>query len=160
MDEAYLRACVALSSLSSCIKMKVSCLIVRRRDKRIVAQGYNGTSPGKENCDEHWKKLGMDRSDPTFMVEHRKFSEQYETHAEMNALLHFRTDGHQEGDTYILYCTHAPCTNCAKHIRNFHCIVDKIVYREIYRRDTGGLEMMQEDDDVELVQLDNLDTSV
>ncbi len=154
MDHAYLGACVRLSSLSSCVKMNVACLIVRRRDKRIVAQGYNGTAPGKENCVDHWKKRGISREDPEFMAEHRKFSERYESHAEMNALMHFRTDGHQKGDTYILYCTHAPCTNCAKHIRNFHCLIDKVVYRQIYRRDTGGIEMMREHEEVELLHLD------
>jgi len=91
--------------------------------------------------------------DDSFAVEHRKFSERYETHAEMNALLHFRSDGHQEGDTYIVYCTHAPCTNCAKHMNNFEYKVDKVVYRDIYRRDTGGLELLTEEDDVELRQI-------
>lgn len=155
MDRSYLQACVALSGLSSCLKMKVACLIVRKRDKRIVAQGYNGTAPGKENCCEYWEKKGITAENASFGVDHRKFSERYETHAEMNALMHFRSDGHQESDTYIVYCTHAPCTNCAKHMRNFEYSISKVVYKYLYRRDTGGLEILNEDHDVEMLQLND-----
>ena len=80
---------------SSCKKAQVGCVLVKNR--RMVASGVNGTTPGDSNCCE----------DADGNTEHWRVH-----HAEMNAL---REAGHDAIGSEA-YLTLAPCYECAKDL--------------------------------------------
>ena len=59
-------------------------------------------------------------------------------HAEANAILKLARDG-ERGYGSSLFCTHAPCIQCAKLI--YGAGVSKVYYRESYRN-TDGLDFL------------------
>jgi dCMP deaminase len=63
-------------------------------------------------------------------------------HAESNALMKVaRSTESSEGAT--LFCTHAPCIDCAKLI--YQAGISSVYYREQYR-DTSGVEFLKQGD--------------
>lgn len=65
---------------------------------------------------------------------------QNELHGEMNALLFAGRHGIAlEGS--VMYTLYSPCINCAKCIISSG--VTKVFYREVYQRDTSGIEFLQ-----------------
>lgn len=106
-DDIYIRMAHVLSEKSKCVSFQVGCLIVK--DRRIVSNGYNGTPAGFKNCCDVFSKSGFDRE------RHHDFSQRFEIHAEMNAILFAARQGISiEGAT--LYSTHQPCSECLKNI--------------------------------------------
>lgn len=96
---------------SNCVKYKVGTVIVR--DNRIILQGYNGTISSFMNCSVKFK--GVDMTLDVNREEHRNWSNSFEVHAEMNIISYAARKGISlEGTT--MYCTHAPCNNCLKHL--------------------------------------------
>lgn len=103
----FLKMLEPFSKLSHCVSKQVSALIVK--DGRIISTGINGTAPGYTNCDSIFDKNKFNRA------EHHAFSEKYEIHAEMNAILFAASKGISlNGAT--LYCNLFPCWNCIKNI--------------------------------------------
>ena len=82
----------AWSAMAYCEKRKVGCVITK--NNHIIATGYNGTAPGEPNHCEDAKGATL----PTVR------------HAEINALEESNIG--LKGST--LYCTLAPCINCAQ----------------------------------------------
>lgn len=79
--------------------------------KSIVATGYNGFPAGKPDYQSDY--------------EDRETKYRWVIHAEMNALQAAGRNGiPTEGLT--LFCTHAPCEHCMKHIINAG--IDRVVY--------------------------------
>ena len=68
---------------------------------------------------------------------HHSWSDKYELHAELNALLQAETNTH--GAT--LYTLYSPCRQCAKSIISAKIV--KVVYYEKYLRDIEALELLQ-----------------
>jgi dCMP deaminase len=60
-------------------------------------------------------------------------------HAEANAIIKLARDG-ESGNGSTLFCTHAPCVQCAKLIHGAG--ISKVYYRNSYR-DTNGLEFLE-----------------
>ena len=60
-------------------------------------------------------------------------------HAEANAILKLARDG-ERGNGSDLFCTHAPCIDCAKLI--YGAGVKKVYYRDTYRN-TDGVEFLE-----------------
>jgi dCMP deaminase len=107
---------------SNCIKYKVGAVIVK--DNRIILQGYNGTISGFINCSDKFYKSSMDSC--VNRDEHSKWSSAFEIHSEMNIICYAAKKGISlEGTT--IYCTHAPCNNCLKHLIQAGII--KIVFK-------------------------------
>lgn len=107
--------------LSHCDRKQVGAIIVK--DKMIIADGYNGTPSGFNNCCEneagetHW----------------------YVLHAEANAILKLaRSNNSSKGAT--LYITLSPCRDCSKLIHQAGIV--RVVYRDRYK-DTSGLEFLE-----------------
>jgi dCMP deaminase len=119
-----------ISEMSHCISHKVGCILVK--DGRIISTGYNGTPAGFKNCDDHFDVLGISQmkylDDKTRKI-HHDFSEKFEIHAEINAILCAARNGISiEGS--ILYTSLHPCYNCLKMICNSG--IKTIIYRYEY----------------------------
>lgn len=119
-DSAYLRMASEWGNLSHCDRKKVGAIIVK--DRMIIADGYNGTPSGFDNCCEnadgetHW----------------------YVLHAEANAILKLaRSNNSAQGAT--LYITLSPCRDCSKLIHQAGIV--RVVYQTKYK-DVSGLEFL------------------
>lgn len=108
MEMAYL-----VSSWSSCFKQdrQVGAVIVR--DKRILTTGYNGASAGILSCKERGECLRVKRG----IASGTCHEICYAVHAEQNAIIQAAKLG-LAVDGATLYCTHQPCSICAKMIIN------------------------------------------
>jgi len=138
------------SKLSYAKRLQVGAVIVK--GNQIIGTGYNGMPTGWENnCeDKVWDKGAGGWLDP------EEFNEQYPhegwhegaqrnvryglktkpevLHAESNAIAKVaRSTESSEGAT--LFCTHAPCIECAKLI--YQSGISTVYYREQYRDDSG-----------------------
>jgi len=113
------------AQLSSARRLQVGSIVVK--DHRIISVGYNGTPAGWDNnCEEEIKW-------PTGEV--RMLTTKPEViHAEANAISKLARDG-ESGLGSILFCTHAPCIECAKLI--YGAGIRKVFYRDIYKNDYG-----------------------
>ncbi len=99
-----------VSSRSTCLRRHVGAVIVK--DKRILSTGYNGTPAGITHCE----KSGCNRKNLKVPS-----GERHELcrglHAEQNAIIQSALHGVSIKDS-VLYCTHEPCSFCAKMIIN------------------------------------------
>ena len=136
-DKTFINIADELATFSKCQFTKVACIIVNERG-RIISTGVNGTIPGYENCCEHQFN---DRDD------HKAYSDRYEIHAEMNAILEMIKNKSNSGKELSFYCTISPCWNCIKHIMGLHTEetkITKIVFRQKYHRTSDAeLEEMK-----------------
>ena len=109
-----------LSGLSCCKRAQVACIIFDERMTRVHAIGYNGQPAGIPhfNCTGEPGNCGC-------------------IHAEANAIAKLMTT---EGGL-ILYCTTAPCIQCAGLIINTGRIA-RVFYSTEYR-DPRSLELFQ-----------------
>lgn len=118
--ETFLRCANVISQESHCVSEQVGCLIVL--DDRIVSVGYNGTPSGYINCEDKFTGPGK---------EHTLWSQKFEIHAEMNALLYAAKNGISV-DGATLYSTLQPCWQCSKNM--IQAGVKSVIYAEKYRR--------------------------
>ena len=130
--DAFMDTAERFAKLSSAKRLKVGSVVVK--DNRIISIGYNGMPAGWTNvCEEKvWDKTGdfeMKTKDEVI-------------HAEANAILKLARDG-ESGNGADLFCTHAPCINCAKLI--YGAGIKKVYYRESYR-DTLGIDFLDKCD--------------
>lgn len=124
-DILYMEIANVFSKMSKCVSKQVGCVIVK--DGRVISSGYNGTPKGCKNCNEIFDKDNFDRT------EHHKFSEEFELHGELNALLFAARDNVSvEGAT--LYCTLQPCLQCIKNITQSG--IKRVVFRDMYDLNT------------------------
>ena len=133
-DKAYLRMAEEWSKLSHCQRKQVGALIVK--NGIIIADGYNGTPSGFDNCcedkngDTHW----------------------YVLHAEANAILKLaRSNNSGNGST--LYITLSPCKDCSKLI--LQAGIQRVVFLRGYKDQSGvdflrksGLEVVHFKEDI------------
>lgn len=96
-DKWALGLAIASSERSRDPSTKVGAVIIRP-DKTIASTGYNGFPASMEDKFVWWNNR----------------SEKYDRviHAEMNAILNSK----ESVKGMVLYCTHPPCKDCAKHI--------------------------------------------
>lgn len=125
----FLDVAEKLSEMSHCISHKVGCILVK--DGRIISTGYNGTPASTINCDDYFSNRISDKNNltDTEREEHHAFSEKFEIHAELNAILCAAKNGISI-DGSILYSTLHPCYNCLKMICNSG--IKTIIYRYEY----------------------------
>lgn len=118
--DAFMDTAERFAQLSSAKRLQVGAVVVR--DQRIVSIGYNGTPAGWTNQCE-----GDDGKTKDEVI-----------HAEANAIAKLARDG-ESGLGTDLFCTHAPCIQCAKIV--YGAGIKKVYYRESYR-DTAGLDFL------------------
>lgn len=103
----FMDTAVSLSKQSNCVSRKVGAVIVK--DDRIVSMGYNGSPKGFTNCSDVFDENNFDRK------EHHAWSDVYEIHAEMNAIMFAGKEGIPlKGST--MYVTLKPCDQCLKNL--------------------------------------------
>lgn len=120
-DKRFVELSQVIAGWSSCYKENRQIGAVIVKNKRILTTGYNGAPSGIYNCKERGEclrqKLGIQSGKQQEIC--------YAIHAEQNAIIQAAKLGVSiEGAT--LYCTHFPCTICAKMIINSG--IKRIVY--------------------------------
>ena len=146
------------STLSYAKRLQVGAVIVN--GNKILATGYNGMPSGWDNNCESFEYMSGDAGgwlDPEEIYERWPFVEddidpdlgyarRYRLktkdevlHAETNAIAKVSASTESsEGAT--MFCTHAPCINCAKLI--YQSGINSLFYRDTYR-DVAGIEFLE-----------------
>ena len=154
----YMKLANLTSTLSYAKRLQVGAVIVK--GNKILATGYNGMPSGWVNDCEKVEYMGIDAGawlDPEEIYEQWPFVEddmdpdlgyarRYRLktkdevlHAETNAIAKVSASTESsEGAT--MFCTHAPCINCAKLI--YQSGINNLYYRDTYR-DTSGIKFLE-----------------
>ena len=135
-DERMMGMAKLVSTWSSCYKVnrKVGAVIVK--DKRIFTTGYNGAGSGISSCVDRGYCLREQMNIPSGT----RHEICYAVHAEQNAIIQAAKLGVSvQGAT--LYCTHQPCSICAKMIINSG--IARVVFDEGYP-DEFSIKMFNE----------------
>jgi len=113
------------SALSYAKRLQVGAIIVK--DDRIVSIGYNGMPSGWDNkCED--EITYPDAEGITLKTKPEVL------HAETNAIAKLAKST-ESGEGATLFCTHAPCIDCAKLI--YQSGIASVYYRDTYRDDSG-----------------------
>jgi len=113
------------SQLSYAVRLKVGAIIVK--DNRIISIGYNGMPAGWDNnCEFEYTNP---QTQITELITRKEV-----LHAETNAISKLARST-EAGDNSTLFCTHAPCIDCAKLI--YQSGISSVYYRDTYRDDSG-----------------------
>ena len=135
-DARFMELAHTIAQWASCYQenRKIGAGIVK--NKRILTTGYNGAPAGVKSCVERGeclrKKLGIPSGTRHEMC--------YAVHAEQNAIIQAAKLG-VSIDGATLYCTHQPCSVCAKMIINAG--IRRVVYQEGYP-DSFSLDIFEE----------------
>lgn len=135
-DERMMGMAKLVSTWSSCYKVnrKVGAVIVK--DKRILTTGYNGAGSGISSCVDRGFCLREQMNIPSGT----RHEICYAVHAEQNSIIQAAKLGVSvQGAT--LYCTHQPCSICAKMIINSG--ITRVVFDEGYP-DEFSIKMFNE----------------
>ena len=126
---AHLEVAKIYGQLSTATRLKVGCIIVK--DDRIISIGYNGMPSGGSNvCEENG------HTKPEVL------------HAETNAITKLAKSTESGQDAYM-FCTAAPCLDCAKliiqsGIKEFH-------FEHRYKS-SEGLDLIEKYSNVKVVK--------
>ena len=133
-DDRFMEMCRLTATWSSCLRRQIGSVIVK--DKRIMTTGYNGAPTGMKTCREKGECLREKMNIPSGT----RAEMCYAAHAEENAILQAAKLGISI-DGATLYCTHQPCSVCAKMIVNSG--IRRVVYEQGYP-DAFSLEIFGE----------------
>lgn len=124
-DKRFMDVAQEIAGWSSCYKpdRNVGALIVK--NKRILTTGYNGAPAGVKSCRERDTCMRADLG----IASGTQHELCYGIHAEQNAIIQAARLG-VSIDGATIYCTHQPCSICAKMIINSG--IRRVVYREPY----------------------------
>ena len=127
-DRRFMEMAHIISGWTSCFAPGRAIGAVIVRDKRIMTTGYNGAPAGMKTCRERGYCLRRRLNIPSGT----RAEVCYAIHAEQNAIIQAAKLGVCiEGAT--LYCTHQPCSVCAKMIVNAG--IRRVVYEQGYPDD-------------------------
>lgn len=128
----YMKVADLTSTLSYAKRLQVGSVIVK--GNKILATGYNGMPSGWDNECETTEIVELDEKFIKQLV-----TKQEVLHSETNAIAKVSASTESsEGAT--MFCTHAPCINCAKLI--YQSGINSLYYRNTYR-DTSGLDFLE-----------------
>lgn len=134
---AHLEVAKIYGQLSTATRLKVGCIIVK--DDRIISIGYNGMPSGGSNvCEENG------HTKPEVL------------HAETNAITKLAKSTESGQDAYM-FCTAAPCLDCAKliiqsGIKEFH-------FEHRYKS-SEGLDLIEKYSDIKVVKYTDYVTNI
>ena len=128
----YMKVAELTSTLSYAKRLQVGSVIVK--GNKILATGYNGMPSGWDNTCETVEVIELDEKFIKQLV-----TKQEVLHSETNAIAKVSASTESsEGAT--MFCTHAPCINCAKLI--YQSGINNLYYRDTYR-DTSGIKFLE-----------------
>ena len=128
----YMKVAQLTSTLSYAKRLQVGSVIVK--GNKILATGYNGMPSGWDNTCETTEIVELDEKFIKQLV-----TKQEVLHSETNAIAKVSASTESsEGAT--MFCTHAPCINCAKLI--YQSGINNLYYRDTYR-DTAGITFLE-----------------
>lgn len=123
-DQMLMETAHVISHRSTCERSQVGSVI--SKDSRIISTGYVGSPAGSDHCYQVGCEIGSHGGCIRTV------------HAEANAIAFAARSGlGTEGG--VLYCTLAPCRECAKLIINAGIV--RLVYHHPYR-DPSGLVLL------------------
>lgn len=140
--EYFMKFAELTSTLSYAKRLKVGAVIVKD-GTQVIATGYNGMPTGWENECEYkfWQEEQTDDSYAICTEEGEHWMQAYKLvtkpetlHSEMNALMKV-AQSTESSTGAVMFCTHAPCMDCAKAI--YQAGISTLYYREEYRSDDG-----------------------
>jgi len=104
----YMKVAKDFAELSHARKLKVGAIIVK--DNRIISVGYNGMPTGWDNeCEEMRTEEGEYEAHVWYKTRPEVI------HAEINAIAKVASSNESSLNA-SMFCTHTPCTECAKTI--------------------------------------------
>ena len=121
-DQYFMTLANQVATRTTCLRRAVGAVIVK--DRRILATGYNGVPTGIRHCSETGclrEQLGVPSGQRHEICRG--------LHAEQNAIIQAARLG-SSIDGATLYCTHQPCSICAKMIVNAG--IRRVVYEQGY----------------------------
>ena len=144
----YMKIAEATAELSVAVRLKVGSIIVKNNS--IISYGYNGTPTGWDNNCEYkeypdkWSgrheyvdlDYPLQEPDGTY---YRLKTRPEVLHSEANAILKVAKST-ESSDGATLFCTHAPCLDCAKLIHQAG--INSVYYRNAYRS-TDGIKFLE-----------------
>jgi dCMP deaminase len=141
--DAYLDMAERFAQLSYAQRLKVGAIVVK--DNRVISIGYNGTPAGWDNsceikiyCDDGDSSEQQLPKDSNVWKKYKLVTKDEVIHAEANAIIKLARDG-ESGNGASLFCTHAPCVQCAKMI--YGSGINTVYYRNSYRN-TDGIDFL------------------
>lgn len=127
-DLRFMEMAHLVATWTSCFNENRSVGAVIVKDKRVMTTGYNGAPQGMKTCKERGeclrRKLGIQSGTHAEIC--------YAIHAEQNAIIQAAKLG-VSIDGATLYCTHQPCSVCARMIVNAG--IKRVVYEQGYPDD-------------------------
>jgi len=124
-DMYFMDIACLVATRSTCIRRKVGAVLVK--DRRILCSGYNGAPSKITHCIETGclrEKMEIPSGEKHELCRG--------VHAEQNAIIQAACHGISIKDA-TLYCTHYPCSICAKMIVNAG--ISEVVYDNYYQDD-------------------------
>lgn len=145
-DIRFMRIALEVSKWSSCLKSDRHIGAVITKNRRILTTGYNGAPSGIMTC--------VARNECIRKSQHIESGTQHEKcyaiHAEQNAILQAAKLGISVDESTI-YCTHQPCSLCAKAIINAG--IKRVVY--LYDYPDSFATMLLREANIAIRQLSN-----
>ncbi|NLI22586.1 MAG: dCMP deaminase family protein [Clostridiales bacterium] len=135
-DARFIQMAELIAQWSSCLRKGRAIGAVIVKDKRIMTTGYNGAPAGVTTCRER----GECMRDRLAIASGTRAELCYAIHAEQNAILQAAKLGISI-DGATMYCTHQPCSVCAKMIVNVG--IRRVVYVQGYP-DAFAMEFFRE----------------
>ena len=134
--QVYIKVAKDFADLSHARKLKVGAIIVK--DNRIISFGYNGMPTGWDNeCEE----IRTEEGEYDVHVWYKTRPEVI--HAEQNAIAKVAAST-ESSEGASMFCTHTPCTECAKMI--VQAGIKEVFISEHYESDNykSGEEVLTE----------------
>ena len=127
----YMKIAEVTSGLSYAKRLQVGAVIVK--DNQILATGYNGMPSGWENVCEN-EVMETYAGFEGAILNTKLVTKPEVLHAETNAIAKVAQSTESSKDS-TLFCTHAPCIECAKLI--YQSGITTLYYKHEYRDDRG-----------------------
>lgn len=125
MKSFYMDIAKVCSKLSRARRLQVGAIIVK--NDNIISFSWNGTPSGWDNNCE------LEVNDENNVI--KLVTRPEVLHAERNALDKLAKQGGTGSNGSIMFCTHAPCIECAKSI--YGAGICELYYSEEYRSQEG-----------------------
>lgn len=136
IQDTLISIAFTVAERATCDRQHCGCVIAT--DKGVIlSSGYNGAIAGAEHCNHecdcnanHYFDLGKPISHSNSCPTNINNSCTKSVHAEANAIFFAARSGVKTEGAYM-YCTTAPCLNCAKAI--IQSGIKAIWYKDLYR---------------------------